>query len=307
MNELKNQPETNEALFFEGSEALDRVVPGGLEAFRGLNRDQKYQYRQEAARSIKQTCEGKKSMGIVTGHYMLHPYAKTPIQTDGTEADFQTFTHIFYLRVDPEQVLKQRRDDTKHFDSATPRLRAPLPPSAPDATPGSALTNTDEVLPVVNIIGSTFLKRAFHSRSLLSLDFQFHDATDKSASKLLTTPTLNKDLDAVQLHRAHHEVGRYLALEYISDIIGLAETPIPHVQGGTTTGHAFNNESNILTVALMRGGEPMAFGVSEVMPKASFVHAKKPGDIGQALLATAGTIILVDSVINSGASVIEFL
>lgn len=146
------------------------------------------------------------------------------------------------------------------FDSATPRLRAPLPPSTPDATPGSALTNTDEVLPVVNIIAPTFLKRAFHSRSLVSQGFQFYDATDKSASKLLTTPTRNKDLGAVQLRRAHHEVGRYLALEYISDIIGLAETPIPHVQGGTTTGHAINNESNILIIALMRGGEPMALG-----------------------------------------------
>lgn len=113
MNELKNLPETNGALFFEGSEALDRVVPGGLEAFRGLNRDQKYQYRQQAVRSIRQTCEEQNLMGIVTGHYMLHPYAKTPIQTVGTEADFQTFTHIFYLMVDPEQVLRQRRDDTK--------------------------------------------------------------------------------------------------------------------------------------------------------------------------------------------------
>jgi uracil phosphoribosyltransferase len=57
----------------------------------------------------------------------------------------------------------------------------------------------------------------------------------------------------------------------------------------------------------MRGGEPMAFGVNEVFPLAMFAHAKKPEDIQIALLKSAVTVVLVDSVINEGTSIVEFV
>ncbi|KAJ5640040.1 uncharacterized protein N7484_007902 [Penicillium longicatenatum] len=55
-----------------------------------------------------------------------------------------------------------------------------------------------------------------------------------------------------------------------------------------------------LIVTLMRGGEPMALGVSEALPLATFLHAKDPADITSKHLSKCVTFILVDSVINTG-------
>jgi hypoxanthine phosphoribosyltransferase len=61
-----------------------------------------------------------------------------------------------------------------------------------------------------------------------------------------------------------------------------------------------------LIVAMMRGGEPMAFGVNEVFPRAMFLHAKGPEDIRKHL-GLSRTILLVDSVVNTGESVRQFV
>lgn len=80
-----------------------------------------------------------------------------------------------------------------------------------------------------------------------------------------------------------------------------------HVQGHTASGHRLKNEENTTIVALMRGGEPMAFGVSAVYPKVRFVHASCASDLKAHHLENQKAVILVDSVVNSGKSVIEFI
>lgn len=67
------------------------------------------------------------------------------------------------------------------------------------------------------------------------------------------------------------------------------------------------HERETTIVALMRGGEPMALGLSEVMPLAMFVHAKSTDDIKREHIEKQRTVILVGSVINSGKSIIEFI
>ena len=57
----------------------------------------------------------------------------------------------------------------------------------------------------------------------------------------------------------------------------------------------------------MRGGEPMAFGVFDILPSAMFVHANNPRDVKIDLLDGQETVILVDSVINSGQTIIDFV
>lgn len=57
----------------------------------------------------------------------------------------------------------------------------------------------------------------------------------------------------------------------------------------------------------MRGGEPMAQGVSEAFPLAPFLHAKEARDLKPAHLKNMNAVILVDSVINSGKSVEAFV
>lgn len=49
-------------------------------------------------------------------------------------------------------------------------------------------------------------------------------------------------------------------------------------------GHRLLHESQSLIAALMRGGEPMAFGVNDIFPLAMFVHADHHDDINSELL-----------------------
>jgi uracil phosphoribosyltransferase len=74
-----------------------------------------------------------------------------------------------------------------------------------------------------------------------------------------------------------------------------------------TTGHRLRNEENTLIVALMRGGEPMALGVSEAFPAVGFLHAKVAIDLTEEHLKGVETVMLVDSVVNSGKTVVEFV
>ncbi|KXH66301.1 uracil phosphoribosyltransferase [Colletotrichum salicis] len=111
-----------------------------------------------------------------------------------------------------------------------------------------------------------------HSRSVA--DCRLLHATKKSASKLLMTLTRDAPVAGPSLRAAHGHVGRYLATEFLTELLGLEYFPIPHGQGYKTDGHRLVDESQTAIVALMRGGEPMAFGISEAFPSAIFIHAK---------------------------------
>jgi len=132
-------------------------------------------------------------------------------------------------------------------------------------------------------------------------------ATNKKAAKLLMTPTRDARVAGPALRNAHAAIGRYLATEYLTDIIGLDEISIPHVQGKLAEGHHLRHEKQTMIVALMRGGEPMALGVSDVFPLASFFHAKTSEDIQPKHLKGQQTILLVDSVVNKGDTVHNFV
>jgi uracil phosphoribosyltransferase len=74
-----------------------------------------------------------------------------------------------------------------------------------------------------------------------------------------------------------------------------------------TTGHRLRHESQTLIVPILRGGEPMPFGVAKVFPSAMFVHAKEATDLKAHHVHGHKNVILVDSVVNSGKMVIEFM
>lgn len=132
-------------------------------------------------------------------------------------------------------------------------------------------------------------------------------ATNRSAAKLLITPMRDARVAGPALREAHRRTGWYLANEFLTDLIGFEEFLIPHVQGHDVVGHRLLHESQTLIVALMRGGEPMAFGVNDAFPRAMFVHADHHYDITTELLKDRLTIILVDSVMNSGKTILQFV
>lgn len=132
-------------------------------------------------------------------------------------------------------------------------------------------------------------------------------ATEKKAAKLLATQMRNAAAAGPDLREAHRRVGWYLANEYLADLVGLEPCPIQHVQGRQTSGYQLFHERQTTIVALMRGGEPMAFGVNDTFPLAMFVHASDAEDVKPHHLEGQLAVILVDSVVNTGTTVIEFV
>ncbi|KAI9644624.1 hypothetical protein NHQ30_006646 [Ciborinia camelliae] len=136
---------------------------------------------------------------------------------------------------------------------------------------------------------------------------QVFDATKKNAAKLLMKPTRHAMIKGPDLREYHRNIGRHLAIEFMSEVIGVESYKIPHVQGHQTNGHQLLHEDKTLIVALMRGGEPMALGVNDAFPLGMFLHTNGPEDIKPNHLQGQITVVLVDSVINSGKTIIEFV
>lgn len=156
-------------------------------------------------------------------------------------------------------------------------------------------------LPEVALGAPEFTRPVFHQRA------DVVHATDKAASRLLMTPTRDAETSGPSLREAHHQVGRYLAMEFVADRIGTEDFAISHVQGSKTNGFRLKDEAKTLIVALMRAGEPMASGVNSAFPTAVFLHANRPSDLTAPRVNEASTILLVDGVVNGGTTMIKFI
>lgn len=160
-------------------------------------------------------------------------------------------------------------------------------------------------LPLIQLTDPAFVNSIFSLFSPTGL--QIPHATDKPAAKLLMTPMRDAIVTGPALREAQRQAGWYLAMEFMTRITGVEERSIPHVQGHHTTGHRLHHEQQTLIVPLMRGGEAMALGVNDAFPLATFLHANTPSDIEGSHLQGRVTIVLVDSVVNSGKSIAEFI
>ena len=161
-------------------------------------------------------------------------------------------------------------------------------------------------LPLIQLTEHEFVDSVLCRRSRHA-GIQVLHATDRNSTKLLMTPTRDANVAGPALREAHRRVGWYLATEFLADVIGVEEYPITHVQGHDTSGHRLLHEQQTSIVALMRGGEAMALGVNDAFPLAMFVHASRPADIMLHHLQGKLTVVLVDSVVNSGKTVVQFV
>jgi uracil phosphoribosyltransferase len=186
------------------------------------------------------------------------------------------------------------------IDNGRLRARQALLPS--NVSPRLDNTRLPQIrVTVPNFVNSILGRR----RRTTSLDR--HHATDSNAAKLLMTPMRDAKIGGPVLREAHRRAGWYLATEYLTDVIGLEDYPIQHVQGHHTNGHRLFHEQQTSIVALMRGGESMALGVSDAFPLAMFIHAAEPRDVKLHHLQGQLTLVLVDSVVNSGKTVVQFM
>ncbi|RAH75649.1 uncharacterized protein BO66DRAFT_433722 [Aspergillus aculeatinus CBS 121060] len=130
-------------------------------------------------------------------------------------------------------------------------------------------------------------------------------------TKVLPITTLDSQMNASisgpALQNAHRDAGRYLALAYLPNVVGIEDYPIPRVQGHHVTGHRLQGQHHTTIIALMRGGEPLARGIYDYLPEAAFIHAKVPDDVCHGHLHNQKTVILADWVIDSGQTVAKFV
>jgi uracil phosphoribosyltransferase/adenylate kinase/phosphoserine phosphatase len=139
-------------------------------------------------------------------------------------------------------------------------------------------------------------------RELVSPRLELYDESESAAAKLLMTATRDAEKSGPLLRKAHERIGRFLAAHVLTEVIGLEEYPIKHVQGGLTIGHRLKEEARTLVVAMMQGGEPLAMGVSATFPESAFLHARNSNDIKHTHLNGCVNVILCDSVVNNGST-----
>ncbi|KAL8967205.1 MAG: hypothetical protein Q9183_003027, partial [Haloplaca sp. 2 TL-2023] len=152
-------------------------------------------------------------------------------------------------------------------------------------------------LPVVKLSDPGFVKSLL-GRAYLRGGPYWKEAVGTSVVQLLSTPMRDAAVAGPALRRAHHRVGQHLAGD-VARVVGLQSCRIEHVLGLPASGFQLFHENQTTIVAIMRGGEPMASGVSEAFPAAMLVHAHDPEDLEPKHLEGQVTVILVDSVINS--------
>lgn len=170
---------------------------------------------------------------------------------------------------------------------------------------GSRPRLAEGLVPVVEM-DAAFATSILARRSNASKLGRVH-ATDSMAAKLLMTPMRDASVAGPGLREAHRRAGWWIATQHVSEMIGCEEVEISHVQKYRTEGYRLLDEEKTVIVALMRGGEPMALGVSEAFPAAMFVHANTPEDLKEQHFKGRSTIFLVDSVVNSGKTVVDFI
>ena len=161
-------------------------------------------------------------------------------------------------------------------------------------------------LPEISLTGKNFVDRILQANGRRREPRILH-ATESHAVKILATQTRDATNSGPALQQAHNRVGWYLAHQYVADEIGIEQCPIRHVLGHQDIGFRLFHEDKTTIVAVMRAGEPMARGIHDAFPKASFLHAKAPEDITGKRLQGQLAVILVDSVINNGKTMVDFV
>lgn len=130
-------------------------------------------------------------------------------------------------------------------------------------------------------------------------DLVIKDATKKTAAMLLGRNFSDRSMIGPALRKAHHQAGRYLALNYVAEIIGVELTP--------GAGHQLLHENRTSIVACGRPGEPLADGISEAFPLAKFYHSVHAEDIQDYWLKGHSTALLVTAAIFDGDTIMKYV
>lgn len=130
------------------------------------------------------------------------------------------------------------------------------------------------------------------------------DHSDEPIMRLLINKTRQAELAGPALAEAHREVGKRLAGSVAHHLI-FEDVAIHHV-AGASMGVRLKTGTEPIIVAVMRAGLFVAEGIWSCLPGSSFVlHGDKSSL--NALPAVGRTVVIVDSVINTGRTIREVL
>ncbi len=136
--------------------------------------------------------------------------------------------------------------------------------------------------------------------------------TDRHAVQLLATQSRRTDLSPVQLARSHVDLGRLLAYELV-ELLPLEPCEIQHPQG-VRTGARLAGESDVVILSFLRAGLYVTEGVRELLQLAAVCHVSPTrqngldeADISSLPLLAGRVVVIVDSVINTGATLLPVL
>jgi uracil phosphoribosyltransferase len=131
--------------------------------------------------------------------------------------------------------------------------------------------------------------------------------TDRHLVRLLATRSRRTDITPWELTQSHVELGRFLAGELV-ELLDLEPCDIQHPQG-MRKGWQLAREEEIILLPLLRAGLYASDGVREVLRLSPVVHISPRREVGlpeaeldQLPSIPGRTFVLIDSVVNTGAS-----
>ena len=113
LEELKTVLNNDKFAFYDGSNVIAAVTPGGLEAFQKLAKEAKNDSRERAIARVKQECSNTGKSAIVAGHFMFWAEEDEQGESVCTPSDLATYTHILYLNSPVELIAEYRLNDAE--------------------------------------------------------------------------------------------------------------------------------------------------------------------------------------------------
>ena len=170
LKQLEQQLGQTHFAFYEGSNMIAAVVPGGLDVFQKMEEQEKRHWRQRAIDTIRKKCADSGQVAVVAGHFMFWSQKQNIGLPVCTQNDLDVFTHILYLETPAELIAQRCLDDTEK--SRTPTSASHLRRwQQEEKTQLRHLCRHHGILFLLITPSATLLKEI----SILLHDFRYHD------------------------------------------------------------------------------------------------------------------------------------
>ncbi|KAJ4384900.1 hypothetical protein N0V86_000504 [Didymella sp. IMI 355093] len=318
LRQLSNTPLAMSFDFIDGSALIDNHF--GLAAFKKLSPEEQIAKRAEVMSKLVEERRGTSKGIVVGGHLLFWGDETRPPHNVGIDADSETYTHIVYLQVDPTKLHIRRKNDktrdrgaasTEHLKKWQALERISLRDvcykrgivfttiaelaASPDTHVSNQfmdllmnflLNNEESNLAEVDIaLDNVVAQDVDDTDTMLVLDADKTLAAEDTGSLFWKFMSRRKDDFDYMCNQAAVAVEMYPEM---AALLGIEPYPIKLVTGENGEGFRVRDEEKPLIIPLMR-------------------DLKKFGDIDENHFKGKKTIILGNSVVKSGTSIVEYL